>query len=90
MIKFYYLISLTLICLSLYHFIIARNLFKRLISINILGSGIFLFFVATAKNTGTGKIDPVPHALVLTGIVVAVSATALAVYLILHLSKGED
>lgn len=90
MIRFYYFISILLICLSLYHFITARNFFKGLISVNILGSGVFLFFVTTAKNTQTGEVDPVPHALVLTGVVVAVSATALAVSLILHLGGEKD
>ncbi|MFN3870717.1 MAG: NADH-quinone oxidoreductase subunit K [Aquificaceae bacterium] len=90
MIGFYYLLSLILVAVSLYHFMVARNYVKRLISVNILGSGVFLFFVATGKNTNMENPDPVPHALVLTGIVVAVSATAIAVALILYLNKKEE
>ncbi len=89
MIGFYYFLSLILVVVSLYYFIVARSYVKRLISVNILGSGVFLFFVATAKNTTMENPDPVPHALVLTGIVVAVSATAIAVALILYLNKEE-
>ncbi|HAV40562.1 MAG: cation:proton antiporter subunit C [Pyrobaculum arsenaticum] len=90
MIWFYYILAILLVIISLYHFIVARNYVKRLIALNILGSGVFLFFITTAKNTNTESPDPVPHALVLTGIVVAVSATAIAVSLILHLNKEEE
>lgn len=90
MIGFYYLLSLILVAISLYHFIAAGSYVKRLISANILGSGVFLFFVATSRNTLMEDPDPVPHALVLTGIVVAVSATAIGVSLILHLGKKEE
>ena len=38
---------------------------------------------------GTGAIDPVPHALVLTGIVVAASATALGVVLMLRMPAAS-
>ncbi len=34
--------------------------------------------------------DPIPHALVLTGIVVAVSATALALTLLRRLTEEQD
>ncbi|MEJ7553487.1 MAG: cation:proton antiporter subunit C [Aquificaceae bacterium] len=88
--ELYYLLSFLLISMSTYYFITAINFVKRLIAVNILGSGVFLFFVATAKNTPSENPDPVPHALVLTGIVVAVSATALAVSLLLHLSKQRE
>jgi multicomponent Na+:H+ antiporter subunit C len=53
---------------------------RRIIAINIAGSGVFMIFVATAARPGGGP-DPVPHAMVLTGIVVAVCATALALVL---------
>lgn len=87
---FYYVLSFLLISISVYHFTTTRSAFKRLIAVNILGSGVFLFFVATAKNTTSETPDPVPHALVLTGIVVAVTATALAVSLLTHLSRNRE
>ena len=42
--------------------------------------------VALAKRSGDALPDPVPHAMVITGIVVAVSATALALTLMLKLT----
>lgn len=59
--ELYYLLSFLLISMSTYHFITAINLVKRLIAVNILGSGVFLFFVATAKNTPSENPDPVPQ-----------------------------
>jgi multicomponent Na+:H+ antiporter subunit C len=50
---------------------------RRIIAVNVMGSGVFLFLVAVAARAGDPP-DPVPHAMVLTGIVVAVCATAVA------------
>ena len=58
--------------------------------VNISGSGIFLVFVAIAYRGGDATPDPLPHALVLTGIVVAVSATALALALGRRLRTTDD
>ncbi len=61
---------------------------RKLLALNIGSSGVFLIFVAVAYRAGRAAIDPVPHALVLTGIVVSVSATALGVALMLR-SRDE-
>ena len=53
----------------------------RILAINVCGAGVFLVFVALAYRGPDLPPDAVPHALVLTGIVVAVSATALALAL---------
>lgn len=58
-----------------------RSLLGRVLSINACGAGVFLVFVTLAYRGWYLPPDPVPHALVLTGIVVAVSATALALAL---------
>lgn len=61
-------------------FVLLRPLVRRILALNVLSGGIFLVFVALARR-GAGAPDPVPHAMVLTGLVVAVSATALALAL---------
>ncbi len=66
-----------------------RSLLGRLLSINVCGAGVFLGFVALAYRGWDLPPDPVPHALVLTGIVVAVSATALALALGRRLRDAE-
>ncbi len=62
--------------LGLFGFIAHRHLLRRLLAFNIMGSGSFLVLVGLAQH-GRG-VDPVPHAMVITGIVVAVASTALA------------
>jgi len=62
--------------LGLFGFIAHRHLLRRLLAFNIMGSGSFLVLVGLSQD-GRG-IDPVPHAMVITGIVVAVASTALA------------
>ena len=49
---------------------------RKILAFNIMGSGAFLVLVGLGQRDGVP--DPVPQAMVLTGIVVAVAATALA------------
>ena len=53
----------------------------RLIALNVMGLGVLMLLVAVAYR-GAAPPDPVPHALAITGIVVAVAATALGLVLI--------
>ncbi|WP_339799487.1 NADH-quinone oxidoreductase subunit K [uncultured Marinobacter sp.] len=61
-------------------FIRLAHLLRKLLAFNLMGSGTFLVLVGLAQHRG--GVDDVPQALVLTGIVVAIAATALAVVLI--------
>jgi multicomponent Na+:H+ antiporter subunit C len=67
-----------------------RSLLAKILAINICGAGLFLALVAIAYRGMNTPPDPVPHALVLTGIVVAVSATALALALRRRLREMAD
>ena len=80
----YGLLGIVLAGLGLHAAILQQDTLRRVLAINILGVGVFLVFIATAYNGPNAAPDAVPHALVLTGIVVAVAATALA----LALSRG--
>lgn len=55
------------------------HLVRRILAFNLMGNGAFLVLVGLAQRDGS--VDPVPQAMVLTGIVVAVAATALALAL---------
>ncbi len=77
--RWYAYVGACLFALSLFAFLMHTHLLRRLLAFNVMGGGTFLILVGLAQD-GRGK-DPVPQALVLTGIVVAVSATALAVIL---------
>lgn len=77
----YALIGVVLLGMGLYRLVIDPHLVKKILALNISGAGVFLFLVAVADQTPGAAPDPVPHAMVLTGIVVAVSATAVALAL---------
>jgi multicomponent Na+:H+ antiporter subunit C len=47
-----------------------------------MSGGVFLIFIAVGMRNAAEIPDPVPHAMVLTGIVVSVSATGLALALL--------
>lgn len=61
---------------------------RRILAFNIMGSGAFLVLVGLAQRLG--QPDPVPQAMVLTGIVVAVASTALALALIRRSATDQD
>ncbi len=68
--------------------IVAAHIIRKLIALNIMGIGVFMVLLATARH---GEItDPVPHAMVLTGIVVAVAGTALCLWLTLRIRLLDD
>jgi len=82
----YALVGTGLFSLGLYALIIHAHLLRKILALNIMGSGVFMVLVALAQRTGDAQPDAVPHAMVITGIVVAVSATALALTLMLKLN----
>jgi multicomponent Na+:H+ antiporter subunit C len=78
-----------LVGLGLYGLIVNPQPLRKILALNLLGSGVFLLFgVISRRGAGAGLGgDPVPQALVITGIVVAFSATAIAVALLLRLHE---
>lgn len=76
-----------LIAIGLYGMIVHPAPLRKLLGFNLLGSGAFLLFgIAARRGAAAGFAgDPVPQAMVITGIVVAFAANALAVALVLRL-----
>jgi multicomponent Na+:H+ antiporter subunit C len=70
--------SAVLFSMALYGVLVSSNVLRKLIAINVMGSSVFLLLVAMA-NRVPGERDPVPQAMVLTGIIVTVGTTGLAV-----------
>ena len=77
-----------------------RNLIRKLIGMNIMDTGVFLFLASMGYIKGrkapiiengvkdaSAYINPVPAGLVLTGIVVSVSVTAIMLALTVRLYK---
>jgi len=78
--------------LGLYGLIANPQPLRKILAFNLLGSGVFLFFGVVGRRgaaVGLGG-DPVPQALVITGIVVAFAATALAIALVLRLFQTTN
>ena len=84
----YALTGVGLFTLGLYALIVHAHLLRKILAINVMGSGVFLVLVALAAGAQGATPDPVPHAMVITGIVVAVSATALALALMLRVKAA--
>jgi multicomponent Na+:H+ antiporter subunit C len=93
-----YAAFVVLFCIGLYVLIAKQNLIKKLLGLNIMETSVFAFVVTsgmvddgTAPIVGTGVTgpfaSPLPHALILTAIVVAVSITALALSLIIEIYR---
>jgi multicomponent Na+:H+ antiporter subunit C len=83
--------GIALFVVGLHRLITVAHLIRKLIAANVMAGGVFLLLVATAVRDAEDAPDPVPHAMVLTGIVVAVGITALATTLIrrLHAQTGS-
>jgi len=81
-----------LIGLGVYGVIAQADLLRRIVALNILGGGVFLLFGVIAGRAASAGVaaDAVPQALIITGIVVAFSATALAVMLLERLVQRSD
>ncbi len=78
-----------LVGLGLFGLITNPHPLRKILSFNLLGSGVFLLFGVVARRGAAAGLggDPVPQAMVITGIVVAFSATAMAVALLVRLFR---
>jgi multicomponent Na+:H+ antiporter subunit C len=93
-----YVVAVALLMIGLYTMIAHRNLLKKLVGMTIFQTAIMLFFLLTSvKRNGTlpivpsGPVDPtpymnpLPHALILTAIVVMVATTGVALAILIRL-----
>lgn len=94
-----YLGAIALFIIGLYTVLTHNNVLKKVIGINIMETSVFLFFVSIGMiqfgrapiikidQTDITYVNPLPSALILTGIVVAVSITAYSLSLIIQLYR---
>lgn len=87
----YALLAAALVGLGLHGVLAHAEPLRRLLAFNLLGSGVFLVFGVVARRGAAAGLeaDPVPQAIVITGLVVAFAATTLAVALLLRLYGGD-
>lgn len=95
-----YFVSLVLFAMGIIIILTRRNLMKKILGLNIMETSVFLFFVALG-NVRDGRVpvidlegaeevlyvNPLPSVLILTGIVVSVSVTTLALSLAVKLHR---
>jgi multicomponent Na+:H+ antiporter subunit C len=86
----YALVGVGLLVLGIYALIVRAHLLRKILAINVMATGVFLVLVALAARDPEVPPDPVPHAMVITGIVVAVSASALALILMLKVYAATE
>jgi multicomponent Na+:H+ antiporter subunit C len=87
-ITLYALAGVALFTFGLFALVTRRHLLLKILAGNVAGSGAFLVFMAIANRGTDGPPDPIPQAMVLTGIVVAVSTTALALNLAVRIKTA--
>lgn len=97
--KYNYWVFIILMMIGLYGIIAKNNLIKKIIGLNIFQTAIFLYFISLgAVKGGTAPIvseemiqkgyvyvNPLPHVLILTAIVVSVATTAVALSLVIRM-----
>ena len=86
-----YLLCLMLFCVGLYCILRKRNIIKIIVGLIIMEYAVNLFFILVAyrmqgrspifspETNISNMVDPLPHALVLTAIVIGLATTALLV-----------
>jgi multicomponent Na+:H+ antiporter subunit C len=99
--RYDYLMIVIIMVIGLYGMLAKRNLLKKLIGMNIFQTSIFLFFIEGATKVGgtvpviepqlgtdpTKYINPLPHVLILTGIVVGLSLTGVALAFLINIRR---
>ncbi len=90
--------GIALILVGLYGLMVKTDLIKHVISINIISTGVVLFFTSLGYVQG-GKaplipnadmVDPLPATLMLTTLVIDVAITSFALALIIRMRRDED
>jgi len=97
-----YIFPITMILIGLYGLMFKKNIIKKVIALSILANGINVLIIIIGYRSGgippiatptnlneffTTAVDPLPQALVLTSIVIAVSVTAFALMLCYRIFK---
>jgi multicomponent Na+:H+ antiporter subunit C len=96
-----YALTVLMLLIGLYGMLLKGNLVKKLIGMNIFQGAIILFFIVHAYKEGAtvpvwdarlservaDYINPIPHGLMLTAIVVSVATTGVALALLSLIHK---
>lgn len=96
-----YVFTIVLLLIGLYGMMVKQNMMKKLFGMNIFQGAIILFFIVHAYKTGATVpvldealghdprlyVNPIPHGLMLTAIVVSVATTGVALALLIRIYR---
>ena len=98
-----YSLVLILMFLGMFGMIISNNYMKKMMAMNVMQVAVILFFLCFAQKTGgmipilngittdpSLYINPLPHALMLTAIVVSLGTTGVAIALLMRIKETYD
>lgn len=96
-----YVVVVLLLAIGLYGMIGKRHLLRKVIGLNIFQTAVYLFFIHGAAKQGatvpvldargadpTAYVNPLPHVIVLTAIVVGVALTGVALALLVRIKMA--
>lgn len=100
--RYIYLFVLVLLAIGLYGILMKADLLKKVIGLTIFSTAIYLFFIEGSVQEGgttpvitdgvtdpSAYVDPLPHLLILTAIVVGVGVTGVALALLVRLYRAH-
>ena len=95
-----YSLVLILLFLGLYGMIVSNNYMKKMMAMNVMQVAVIFFFLCFAQKDGgmipilnglttdpNAYINPIPHALMLTAIVVSLGTTGVALALLMRIKE---
>ena len=96
-----YMLTFILFAIGIYGMIVCSNYMKKLMSMNIMQVAIIFFFLTFGQKEGATLpvtmssdfvnaetyINPLPHALMLTAIVVSLGTTGVAIALLMRIKE---
>lgn len=93
-----YYIHMLIIAISVFISIASRDMFKRLIALSIMQTGVLFFFISMGYrisdvipiekiDRGTNYANPLPHTLMLTAIVVGLATSAVGLALLMRIKE---
>lgn len=98
-----WVLTLTLFFLGMYGMIISKNYMKKLMSMNVMQVAVIYFFLCLAQKEGATVpiydpawtealqyVNPLPHALMLTAIVVSLGTTGVAIALMIRIQESYN
>ena len=101
--RYPYWATAVLMVIGLYGMLLKHSLIKKLIGLNVFQGAVILFFIAGSEKAGATVpilvdggaadpalyVNPLPHVLMLTAIVVSAATNGLALALMIRIFEGH-